>query len=111
MFPGEIVACVGLNGAGTSTTIKLLTGILVPTDGEVEVCGITSRRHRVESAFNMGVVFGQRTRLWSDIPVQESFRLLGDIYQLDADTWRRTFDELVEVLDLAPLLHVPAHQL
>jgi ABC-2 type transport system ATP-binding protein len=111
MFPGEIVACVGPNGAGKSTTIKLLTGLLVPTDVEVEVCGITPWRHLIENAFNMGVVFGQCTRLWWDIPVQESLRLLGDIYQLDADTWRRTFDELVEVLDLAPLRSVPARQL
>jgi ABC-2 type transport system ATP-binding protein len=109
--PGESVAYVGPNGAGKSTTIKLLTGILVPSAGEVEVCGITPWRQRVENAFNMGVVFGQRTQLWWDIPVQESFRLLGDIYQLDAATFQRAFDDLVDVLDLAPLLNVPARQL
>jgi ABC-2 type transport system ATP-binding protein len=111
IYPGESVAYVGPNGAGKSTTIKLLTGILVPSEGEVEVCGISPWRHRVENAFNMGVVFGQRTQLWWDIPVQESFRLLGDIYQVDAATFQRTFDDLVEVLDLAPLLNVPARQL
>jgi ABC-2 type transport system ATP-binding protein len=111
VLPGESVAYVGPNGAGKSTTIKLLTGILVPSAGEVEVRGITPWRHRVENAFNMGVVFGQRTQLWWDIPVQESFRLLGDIYQLDAASFRRTFDDLVDVLDLGPLLHVPARQL
>lgn len=111
IFPGESVAYVGPNGAGKSTTIKLLTGILVPSEGEVEVCGISPWQHRVENAFNMGVVFGQRTQLWWDIPVRESFRLLGDIYQLDAATYRRTFDDLVDVLDLGPLLNVPARQL
>jgi ABC-2 type transport system ATP-binding protein len=111
ILPGESVAYVGPNGAGKSTTIKLLTGILVPSEGEVEVRGITPWRHRVENAFNMGVVFGQRTQLWWDIPVRESFRLLGDIYQLDAESYRRAFDDLVEVLDLAPLLGVPARQL
>ena len=111
IYPGESVAYVGPNGAGKSTTVKLLTGILVPSEGEVEVCGISPWQHRIENAFNMGVVFGQRTQLWWDIPVQESFRLLGDIYQLDAATFRRTFDDLVEVLDLQPLLNVPARQL
>jgi ABC-2 type transport system ATP-binding protein len=111
IHPGESVAYVGPNGAGKSTTIKLLTGILVPSEGEVAVRGITPWRHRIENAFNMGVVFGQRTQLWWDIPVQESFRLLGDIYQLDAATYRRTFEDLVEVLDLQPLLAVPARQL
>ena len=109
--PGESVAYVGPNGAGKSTTVKLLTGILVPSEGEVEVCGISPWQHRIENAFNMGVVFGQRTQLWWDIPVQESFRLLGDIYQLDAATYTRTFGDLVEVLDLQPLLNVPARQL
>jgi len=109
--PGESVAYVGPNGAGKSTTVKLLTGILVPSEGEVEVRGISPWRHRIENAFNMGVVFGQRTQLWWDIPVQESFRLLGDIYQLDTVTFSRTFDNLVEVLDLQPLLNVPARQL
>ena len=108
---GESVAYVGPNGAGKSTTVKLLTGILVPSEGEVVVCGISPWQHRIENSFNMGVVFGQPTQLWWDIPVQESFRLLGDIYQIDSATFRRTFDDLVEVLDLQPLLTVPARQL
>ncbi len=111
IHPGESVAYVGPNGAGKSTTIKLLTGILVPSEGEVSVRGIAPWQHRIDNAFNMGVVFGQRTQLWWDIPVVESFRLLGDIYQLDAATYIRTFDDLVEVLDLQPLLAVPARQL
>lgn len=108
---GESVAYVGPNGAGKSTTVKLLTGILVPTAGEVTVCDLTPFENRVANARNIGVVFGQRTQLWWDIPVQESFRLLGDIYDVPAGQYRTTFAELVEVLDLRPLLSVPARQL
>jgi ABC-2 type transport system ATP-binding protein len=109
--PGESVAYVGPNGAGKSTTVKLLTGILVPSEGEVTVCGLTPFEQRMANARNIGVVFGQRTQLWWDIAVQESFRLLGDIYDVPADTYRHTVAELVDVLDLAPLLAVPARQL
>lgn len=111
IHPGESVAYVGPNGAGKSTTVKLLTGILVPSEGDVVVCGLTPYENRIENAFNMGVVFGQRTQLWWDIPVEESFKLLGDIYQLDAATFKMTFTNLVDVLDLQPLLNVPARQL
>lgn len=111
IMPGESVAYVGPNGAGKSTTVKLLTGILVPSSGQITVCGLTPFQKRMENARNIGVVFGQRTQLWWDIPVQESFRLLGDIYEVPADDYRRTFAELVEVLDLSALLTVPARQL
>lgn len=109
--PGESVAYVGPNGAGKSTTVKLLTGILVPTSGDVTVCGIRPFQHRQENARNIGVVFGQRTQLWWDIPVVESLRMLGDIYDVPADQFRRTLDELTDVLELEPLLGVPARQL
>lgn len=108
---GESVAYVGPNGAGKSTTVKLLTGILVPTAGTITVCGIEPFANRIANARNIGVVFGQRTQLWWDIPVQESFRLLGDIYEVPANEYKMTFDQLVQVLDLAPLLTVPARQL
>lgn len=108
---GESVAYVGPNGAGKSTTVKLLTGILVPTSGDVTVCGIQPFEQRQDNARNIGVVFGQRTQLWWDIPVIESLRMLGDIYDVPADKFRRTFDELSDVLDLGPLLNVPARQL
>ncbi|HWV25457.1 MAG TPA: ATP-binding cassette domain-containing protein, partial [Thermomicrobiales bacterium] len=111
IMPGESVAYVGPNGAGKSTTVKLLTGILVPTSGQITVCGLTPFENRMENARNIGVVFGQRTQLWWDIPVRESFRLLGDIYEVPADEYKRTFDELIEVLDLGSLLTVPARQL
>jgi ABC-2 type transport system ATP-binding protein len=108
---GESVAYVGPNGAGKSTTVKLLTGILVPSTGEIRVCGITPFEQRQQNARNIGVVFGQRTQLWWDIPVQESFRLLGDIYDVPEAEFRTTFGELIDVLDLEPLLKVPARQL
>ena len=108
---GESVAYVGPNGAGKSTTVKLLTGILVPTSGEVTVCGIHPFENRQENARNIGVVFGQRTQLWWDIPVVESLRMLGDIYDISAEEFKGTFDSLVDVLDLSPLLNVPARQL
>jgi ABC-2 type transport system ATP-binding protein len=111
IYPGESVAYVGPNGAGKSTTVKLLTGILVPTSGDITVCGLTPFEHRMTNARNIGVVFGQRTQLWWDIPVQESLRLLGDIYEVPPDEYRTTFGELVDVLDLSPLLNVPARQL
>ncbi len=111
ILPGESVAYVGPNGAGKSTTVKLLTGILVPTAGEITVNGHTPFENRIENARRIGVVFGQRTQLWWDIPVGESFRLLGDIYELPDDAYRASFEELIEVLDLEPLLRVPARQL
>lgn len=109
--PGESVAYVGPNGAGKSTTVKLLTGILVPSSGEVTVCGIHPFENRQANARNIGVVFGQRTQLWWDIPVVESLRMLGDIYDVPAAEFKQTFAELTDVLDLGPLLNVPARQL
>lgn len=108
---GESVAYVGPNGAGKSTTIKLLTGILVPSSGRVSVCGLQPHADRQRNARNISVVFGQRTQLWWDIPVIESLRLLGDIYQVPEAEYRRTMDDLIDVLDLGPLLTVPARQL
>lgn len=108
---GESVAYVGPNGAGKSTTVKLLTGIVVPTAGMVTVCGLDPFTDRVRNARNIGVMFGQRTQLWWDIAVQETLRLLADIYQLPPERFRRILDDLVDALDLAPLLGVPARQL
>jgi ABC-2 type transport system ATP-binding protein len=108
---GESVAYVGPNGAGKSTTVKMLTGILHPSSGEVRVRGLLPHRQRIANAQNIGVVFGQRTQLWWDLPVQESLRLLGDIYQVPQAIFTRTFTECVELLDLMPLLRKPARQL
>ncbi|MGE0433162.1 MAG: ATP-binding cassette domain-containing protein [Planctomycetota bacterium] len=111
MQPGELLGYIGPNGAGKSTTIKILSGILVPDSGRVEVFGLTPWRHRVETVGRIGVVFGQRTQLWWDLPVIESFDLLRDIYRVPADRYRASRDRLVELLTLGPLLDTPVRQL
>lgn len=108
---GESVAYVGPNGAGKSTTIKILTGILHPSAGEVTVRGLVPYAQRIANAQNIGVVFGQRTQLWWDLPVQESFRLLGDIYRVPATTFAQNLRECTDLLELEPLLRKPARQL
>ena len=111
ILPGESVAYVGPNGAGKSTTIKLLTGILVPTGGEVEVCGLAPWRHRVENAFNMGVVFGQRTQLWWDLPLRNSLELLRHMYRVPEPRFRENLGIAREVLELDEFLDTPVRQL
>lgn len=108
---GESVAYVGPNGAGKSTTIKMLTGILVPSSGEVYVNGLIPHEQRIANNRNIGVVFGQRTQLWWDLPVQESFRLLGDIYDVPEHTFANNLDEFIDLLELEPLLGKPARYL
>src|ERR1700754_3209331 len=78
--PGELVGYLGPNGAGKSTTIKMLTGILTPTAGTVSVAGRDPSRERRENALNIGLVFGQRSQLWWDLPLRESFRAVRDLY-------------------------------
>ncbi|MGH3852728.1 MAG: ABC transporter ATP-binding protein [Pseudonocardiaceae bacterium] len=108
---GEAVGLLGPNGAGKSTTIKMLTGILVPTAGRIRVCGLDPVRHRRELARRIGVVFGQRSQLWWDLPLAESFALLRTIHRVsDADHARR-LEECVELLELAPFLATPVRQL
>ncbi|MBN1438438.1 MAG: ATP-binding cassette domain-containing protein [Anaerolineales bacterium] len=109
--PGESVAYVGPNGAGKSTTIKMLTGILHPTGGSLVVRGLNPWHQRITNAKNIGVVFGQRTQLWWDLPVQESLRLVADIYEVPEDRFRKNLGDFLEVLDLGPLLARPARQL
>ena len=108
---GELLGYIGPNGAGKSTTVKILSGILVPDSGRVEVLGRVPWTHRIETVAQIGVVFGQRTQLWWDLPVIESFELLRDIYRVPAELYRRNCDELVGLLDLAPLLDTPVRQL
>jgi ABC-2 type transport system ATP-binding protein len=108
---GEMVAYVGPNGAGKSTTIKMLTGILVPTAGCVRVAGLEPSRSRVELARRIGVVFGQRTQLWWDLPLRDSFALLRYIYRVPEKRYRANLDAFVELLDLGPLLATPVRQL
>jgi len=109
--PGELVGYIGPNGAGKSTTIKVLAGILVPTSGRCEVLGRVPWRARIATVRQIGVVFGQRTQLWWDLPVVESFDLLRDIYRVAGLEYQRTREELIALLDLSPLLDVPVRQL
>ena len=109
--PGELVGYVGPNGAGKSTTIKILSGILVPDSGRCEVLGHVPWRERARYVARIGVVFGQRTQLWWDLPVIESFDLLSSIYRVPADRYRRARDELIERLRLETLLDTPVRQL
>ncbi|KYF53657.1 ABC transporter [Sorangium cellulosum] len=108
---GELVGYIGPNGAGKSTTVKILAGILVPDSGRCEVDGRVPWRERVAHVRRLGVVFGQRTQLLWDLPVIDSFELLRDIYRVGAADHARARDELVAMLDLAPLLDTPVRQL
>jgi ABC-2 type transport system ATP-binding protein len=108
---GEMVGYLGPNGAGKSTTIKMLTGILVPTSGEATVDGHIPWKQRKELARQIGVVFGQRTQLWWDLPLIESLELLGHIYRVPSDRFRTQLDVLVDLLSLDEFLHTPVRQL
>jgi ABC-2 type transport system ATP-binding protein len=108
---GELVGYIGPNGAGKSTTVKVMSGILVPDSGRCEVLGRTPWTQRKEHVKHIGVVFGQRTQLWWDVPVIDSFELLRDVYRIPENTYRRMKDELVETLSLQSLLYMPVRQL
>lgn len=108
---GELVGYIGPNGAGKSTTIKILSGILVPDSGHCTVAGTTPWLDRTQHVANIGVVFGQRTQLWWDLPVIESFDLLRDIYRIPPALYQSRRDELIGILELGPLLDTPVRQL
>jgi ABC-2 type transport system ATP-binding protein len=108
---GEMVGYIGPNGAGKSTTIKMMTGILVPTSGHLRVAGIEPSHRRTDLARRIGVVFGQRTTLWWDLPLRDSFALLQKLYRVDPTRHRRNLAEYVELLDLGDLLDTPVRQL
>ena len=108
---GELVGYLGPNGAGKSTTIKMLTGILVPTRGEVLVDGRVPWKQRVDHARGIGVVFGQRTNLWWDLPVIESLDLLRHVYRVPDDRYERNLSQFAEMLGLGEFLHTPARSL
>jgi ABC-2 type transport system ATP-binding protein len=108
---GEIVGYIGPNGAGKSTTIKVMSGILVPDAGECTVAGYTPWRDRKKYVQNIGVVFGQRSQLWWDVPVADSFELLRDIYRIPQGEYRDTLELLTETLNLAEFLGTPLRQL
>ena len=108
---GEMVGYIGPNGAGKSTTIKMLTGILVPTGGSLTVAGMDPQRNRVELARRIGVVFGQRTSLWWDLPLRDSFELLQKMYRIPHSRYADNIARFVELLDLGDQLDTPVRQL
>jgi ABC-2 type transport system ATP-binding protein len=109
--PGELIGYIGPNGAGKSTTIKMLTGILQPSSGTALVDGLDPARRRLDVARRIGVVFGQRTQLWWDLPLIDSFELLRHIYRVSASAYRERLASLAEILELEPFLQTPVRQL
>ncbi|HVR88601.1 MAG TPA: ATP-binding cassette domain-containing protein [Candidatus Limnocylindria bacterium] len=109
--PGEVVGFLGPNGAGKTTTLKALSGLLHPTGGEARVLGFVPWRRENEYLRQMTLLMGNRSQLVWDIPASDSFRVLQEIYKIPEDQYRRALDELVALLDLAPLLHKPVRSL
>lgn len=109
--PGELVGYLGPNGAGKSTTIKMLTGLLVPTGGEMVVNGRLPWKERQQYVARIGVVFGQRTTLWWDLPVIESLELLRHVYKIPADLFQHNLAEFTKMLEMTPFLHTPVRSL
>jgi len=108
---GEIVGYIGRNGAGKSTTVKMLSGILVPTAGEVKVNGLTPHKDRREHLRGIGVVFGQKTSLWWDVPVIDSLNILKEMYRVDDAKFKKNLEMFTDLLDLGPFLNQPVRQL
>lgn len=108
---GEIVGYIGPNGAGKSTTIKVMSGILVPDKGECRILGRNPWKERIAHVKNIGVVFGQRSQLWWDVPVVDSFELLRDIYKIPTAEYRRTMEMLLDTLGLQNIINNPVRQL
>ncbi|WP_167958387.1 ABC transporter ATP-binding protein [Anaerosporobacter faecicola] len=108
---GEMVGYIGPNGAGKSSTIKILSGILTPDSGTCDVNGRVPWKNRMQHVKNIGVVFGQKSQLWWDVPVIDSFELLRDIYSIPEELYHTNLEELQELLDLKQLLRTPTRQL
>ncbi len=108
---GEMVGYIGPNGAGKSSTIKIMSGILTPDAGECVINGLTPWKDRAAHVAGIGVVFGQRSQLWWDVPVIDTFELLRDVYRIPDAVYRSSLDELVSLLDLAEIVRTPARQL
>lgn len=108
---GEFVGYIGPNGAGKSTTIKMLCGILHPTSGEVAIGGLSPHRERLRIVRRLGVVFGQRSQLWWDLPVKDSYDILAAMYRVDSGEYARRLAALCEVMELGELLSVPVRKL
>ena len=108
---GEMVGYIGPNGAGKSSTIKIMSGVLTPDSGTCVINGRVPWKERTAHVQEIGVVFGQRSQLWWDVPVADSFELLRDIYRVDGAAYRKTLSRLTELLELGELLRTPARQL
>ncbi len=108
---GDMVGFIGPNGAGKSTTVKMLTGILTPTDGEINILGMSPSKQRKKIASNIGVVFGQRTQLWWDLPVADTFDLLKSIYRIQDKVFKSNMDLFNELLGLNEFISQPVRQL
>ena len=108
---GEIVGYIGPNGAGKSTTIKILSGILIPDSGECQIDGMTPWKDRVRYVKKIGVVFGQRSQLWWDIPAEDTFDLLKDIYEIPEEEYQATKEDLINKLNLHDIINIPVRQL
>lgn len=108
---GSIVGYIGQNGAGKSTTIKILSGILIPDSGNVTIDGLNPWKERQKYVSKIGVVFGQRSQLWWDIPAEETFNLLKDIYKIDNTKFNNRKEYLVKLLNIEDIIHVPVRQL
>jgi ABC-2 type transport system ATP-binding protein len=108
---GEMLAFIGPNGAGKSTTIKMLAGILHPSQGQAKVLGFTPWKQRRQMAYQIGSVFGQKPQLWYHLPAEDTFRLFARIYELDMDQYRERRNFLVEAFDIGHLLQTPARKL
>ena len=108
---GEIVGYIGPNGAGKSSTIKIMSGILVPDSGQCHINGMNPWKQRKEYVKDIGVVFGQRSQLWWDVPVADSFELLKDIYRLSDQSYHRNLSYLIQLLDIGTIIRTPVRQL
>ncbi len=108
---GEMVGYIGPNGAGKSSTVKIMSGILTPDSGECIINGRTPWKDRVEHVRDIGVVFGQRSQLWWDVPVIDSFELIRDIYKVSKEDYKKSLSGLTELLNLSEILKTPARQL
>lgn len=111
MEEGELVGYIGPNGAGKSTTIKMLSGILSPTRGNVSVCGIDPQKRRIQNALNVGAVFGQKTQMWWDLPVRETFELLRKMYNIPKERYQKNIEEFMDYLDMSSFVEQPVRQL
>ena len=108
---GEFAVVVGPSGAGKSSTVKIMSGILVPDSGQCRINGMIPWKQRREYVKDIGVVFGQRSQLWWDVPVEDSFELLKDIYRLSDQSYHRNLSYLIQLLDIGAIIRTPVRQL